>query len=141
MSCNHVGPTDAPLLSGVPPEGWWDNNAQEIFGAAECISRILLELNEHDAPLVSPFAGFCAFQAAALHIYTSAFPNLNRGRSLEASTLAKRSIDYLKGFADNWKRADGWVRILSCSCCSICRVDHIFSFKLFGIPQRCYNGQ
>jgi len=103
------GPIDPPLLEAVAPTGWWEANSKELFDAGECITNILQELEDCDAALITPFAGFCAFSASIQNFYVSKFPRMNLGRSTKAATLARKNKSYLYRFKDLWPIGEGWV--------------------------------
>ncbi|TVY52771.1 putative transcriptional regulatory protein, partial [Lachnellula cervina] len=102
------GPIDPPLLKATSPDNWWSERAADLFHAAKCITTILDELNEVDSPLITPFAGFCAFSAATMNLYVAAFPQMNLGRSKDATALAEHNIAYLDKFRQIWKIGAGW---------------------------------
>lgn len=101
------GPVDPPLLEAVAPTGWWDENARELFEASECMTNILQELEDCDAALMTPFAGFCAFQAGTANFYVSRFPRMNLGGSPEAASLARTNKSYLHRFKELWPMGEG----------------------------------
>lgn len=105
------GPVDPPHLNASGPTGWWSDRAAELFNAAKCITAILEELDELDSLLITPFAGFCAFSAAAMNLYVAAFPRMNLERSEDATALAHQNIVYLNKFRQIWKIGEGWVQI------------------------------
>lgn len=104
------GPTDAPLLEAEAPQGWWTNRAAELFFGAAHITSISQQLDEANASLLTPFAGFCNFAAATMNIYVSCFPNMNHGRSREAEAMVSSNIDYLDRFKALWPMGSGWCR-------------------------------
>jgi len=91
---------------------WWEDRARDLFNAAECIARILHELDEMDCPLLTPFPGFCAFSAANMNLYCAAFPRMNLGRSPSAAVLAELNLSYLDRFRQIWKMGNGWWKTL-----------------------------
>ena len=103
------GPVDRPLLEATAPAGWWEQNANELFDAAENIARLLHEASECGVPLMTPFSGFCAFSAGYILVYIYRFPNMNLGRSTQAEEAMNMCFDYLEEFRHIWKIADGWV--------------------------------
>lgn len=111
MDAEPCGPIDPPLLEASAPDSWWNDKSKELFNAASYITDILYELEELGHPLLTPFAGFCAFSAAAKNLYVAAFPKMNLGRCTEAETLAERNILYLNKFRKLWKLGEGWVSI------------------------------
>lgn len=107
-----TGPVDKPLLEAPAPSGWWEYNASELFSAAENISRILHEASECGVPLMTPFAGFCAFSAGYLLVYIYRFPNMNLGRSPRAEEYMNKCFEYLEEFRQMWKIGDGWIKTM-----------------------------
>jgi len=103
------GPVDSPLLETVAPPGWWQKGSQELFEAVESITNILKELEDSDAALITPFAGFCAFSAAIMNLYVSKFPRMNLGESPEAAALARVNKSYLHRFKRLWRMGEAWV--------------------------------
>lgn len=106
------GPVDKPLLEAAAPAGWWEYNSAELFNAAENVSRLLHEASECGVPLMTPFAGFCAFSAGYLLVYIYRFPNMNLGRSPKAEEYMNKCFEYLEEFRHVWKIADGWIKTL-----------------------------
>lgn len=106
------GPVDKPLLEAPAPAGWWSYNAFEIFNAAENVARLLHEASECGVPLMTPFAGFCAFSAGYVLVYVHRFPKMNLGRSPKAEECMNMCFDYLEEFRHVWKIADGWIKTL-----------------------------
>ena len=106
------GPIDPPLLKELAPEGWWQKGSADLFQAAANITDILEELVTTDTPLMSPFAGFCAFSAATVNLYAAAFPCISRQQSSGAALAAQKNFAYLEKFRDLWKMGEGWVRNL-----------------------------
>lgn len=105
------GPIDHPTLEAPAPPGWWENSALELFGAAENITKLLQEASDCGVPLLTPFAGFCAFSACFMNLFVFRFPLLNLGRSTRAEEHLQITINYLEEFRNVWKLGDGWVRI------------------------------
>ncbi|KAM3443061.1 hypothetical protein MY4824_000766 [Beauveria thailandica] len=106
------GPVDHPMLEATAPEGWWDESARILFGAAENIARILHESCECGVHLMTPFAGFCAFSAGYLNLYVYHFPRMNLGRSPQAKACMDMCLDYLNEFRKVWTIADGWIKTI-----------------------------
>ncbi|OAA50206.1 Transcription factor [Beauveria brongniartii RCEF 3172] len=106
------GPVDHPMLEATAPEGWWDESARILFGAAENIARILHESCECGVHLMTPFAGFCAFSAGYLNLYVYHFPRMNLGRSPQAKACMDMCLDYLNEFRTVWTIADGWIKTI-----------------------------
>ncbi|KAL3426336.1 fungal specific transcription factor domain-containing protein [Phlyctema vagabunda] len=106
------GPIDPPVLSDTAPEAWWENGARDIFDAAASITRILQELEESNALLMTPFTGFCAFSAATMNIYVLNFPAMNLGRSEDAAELLELNISYLQRFKALWPLGEGWYKTI-----------------------------
>lgn len=104
-----AGPVDKPLLEAPAPAGWWNDSALELYGSAENIARLLHEASECGVPLMTPFAGFCAFSACYILVYVHHFPNMNLGRSPRAEEYMNMCLNYLEEFRNVWKIADGWV--------------------------------
>lgn len=104
------GPVDHPMLEASAPPGWWEDSAQELFGAAEHIGKILCEASECGVHLMTPFAGFCAFSAGYVNLYAYRFPRMNLNRSPGAEKCLNMCLDYLHEFSRVWRIADGWVR-------------------------------
>lgn len=103
------GPVDHPLLEGVAPDGWWEQSASELFGSAEVIAHLLRDASDCGVPIMTPFAGFCAFSAGYINSYISYFPNMNLGRSRNGFENTNFCLEYLKEFRHVWNIADGWV--------------------------------
>ncbi|KAM3506968.1 hypothetical protein MY11210_007341 [Beauveria gryllotalpidicola] len=106
------GPVDHPMLEATAPEGWWDESAGILFGAAHNIARILHESCECGVHLMTPFAGFCAFSAGYLNLYVYHFPRMNLGRSPQAKACMDMCLDYLHEFRKVWTIADGWIKTI-----------------------------
>jgi hypothetical protein len=105
------GPVDPPLLQAVAPHNWWSRNASELFQAAASITEMLNTLDEVDASLLTPFAGFCAFSAATMNIYVLNFPRMNLNRSANMRNYIDQNIDYMNRFNGIWKMGKGWVSV------------------------------
>jgi hypothetical protein len=103
------GPIDQPTLEAEAPEGWWDESALVLFGAAEKIARLLHDASECGAEMLTPFVGFCAFSAAYMHLYLSRFPQMNLGRSPNAKRNLNYCLAYLDKFRHVWKLGESWV--------------------------------
>lgn len=103
------GPVDQPMLEATAPEGWWDDCAATLFGAAEQIAKLLQEASDCGVHLLTPFAGFCAFSAGYLNLYVYRYPRMNLDRSPNAETHLQLCLDYLHELRKVWKIADGWV--------------------------------
>lgn len=102
------GPVDPPLLEESAPSGWWDDRANELFSASSNITALLGELNREGAPLLTPFAGFCAFSAATMNIYVACFPQMNLGRSRGREADFDLDLAYLNEFQARWPMGAGW---------------------------------
>ncbi|OKL59765.1 hypothetical protein UA08_04957 [Talaromyces atroroseus] len=102
------GPVDPPLLDEPAPIGWWENRASELFFASSNITSLLHQLKEEGTPLITPFAGFCAFSAATMNIYVACFPQMNLGRSQGREADAGRDLAYLDEFQERWPMGAGW---------------------------------
>lgn len=134
------GPVDHPMLEATAPQGWWDESARILFGAAENIARILQESSECGVHLMTPFAGFCAFSAGYLNLYVYHFPKMNLGRSLQAKACMEMCLDYLNMFRKVWTIADGWVSALPVFLQTYTSDEFLFFYsrlKLFN-KHRCY---
>lgn len=103
------GPVDHPILEAPAPEGFWDESAGILASGAENIANILNEAAQCGVPLLTPFAGFCAFSAGYVLSYCEWFPKMNLNRSPRAREHAKMCMDYLEEFRNVWTIADGWV--------------------------------
>lgn len=106
------GPVDHPMLEATAPDGWWDESARILFGAAENLAKILHESSECGVHLMTPFAGFCAFSAGYLNLYVYHFPRMNLGRSPQAKACMDMCLDYLYEFRKIWTIADGWIKTI-----------------------------
>ncbi|GFF25172.1 granaticin polyketide synthase putative ketoacyl reductase 2 [Aspergillus udagawae] len=102
------GPVDPPLFTAKAPEGWWEVRSEEIFNAASCITSVLTDLTDEEAPLYTPFAGFCNFSAATMNIYVLFFPSMNMGRSGDMGVLVDKNLAYLDQFRSMWPIGQGW---------------------------------
>lgn len=102
------GPIDPPLLEVPAPSGWWEERADELFSASSNITTLLSELKREGAPLLTPFAGFCAFSAATMNIYVAYFPQMNLGRSIGRETDFDLDLAYLDEFQARWPMGAGW---------------------------------
>ncbi|KAH8649802.1 putative fungal-specific transcription factor [Xylariales sp. PMI_506] len=103
-----TGPIDPPLLEEIAPVCWWEDRSRELFEASASITAILRELQEADSPLMTPFAGFCAFSAATMNIYVASFPQMNLGRSTSGRSDYESDLVYLARFRGLWPMGDGW---------------------------------
>ena len=90
------------------PSGWWEDRADELFSASSNITALLGELKREGAPLLTPFAGFCAFSAATMNIYVACFPEMNLGRSRGRETDFDLDLAYLDDFQARWPMGAGW---------------------------------
>ncbi|KAG9239123.1 putative fungal-specific transcription factor [Amylocarpus encephaloides] len=105
------GPIDPPLLEAKAPDGWWSDRAMELFDSAQHITLMLRQLDENDCPLLTPYAGFCAFSAATMNIYESCFPRMNLNRSVKTvGRSVEDSMGYLRRFQNVWKMGERWVK-------------------------------
>jgi hypothetical protein len=103
------GPVDQPTLEAEAPEGWWDESASVLFGAAEQIAKLLHDASDCGSEMLIPFVGFCAFSAAYMNLYAFLFPQMNLGRSSDAETHLKYCLAYLEKFRHVWKLGESWV--------------------------------
>ncbi|PHH90190.1 hypothetical protein CDD83_4289 [Cordyceps sp. RAO-2017] len=106
------GPIDHPRLEAAAPSGWWEASAEQMFGAAESIAKLLHEASECGVHLMTPFTGFCAFSAGYANLYAFRFPRMNLNRSPDAETHLRMCLDYLQELRKVWKIADGWIKTL-----------------------------
>ncbi|EEA24966.1 hypothetical protein TMatcc_008068 [Talaromyces marneffei ATCC 18224] len=102
------GPVDPPLLEELAPSGWWEDRANDLFSASSNITALLSELKREGAPLLTPFAGFCAFSAATMNIYVACFPQMNLGRSKGRESDLDVDLAYLDEFQERWPMGAGW---------------------------------
>ncbi|EED18778.1 fungal specific transcription factor, putative [Talaromyces stipitatus ATCC 10500] len=102
------GPVDPPLLNKAAPSQWWEDRANELFSASSNITALLNELRTEGAPLLTPFAGFCAFSAATMNIYVVCFPEMNLGRSRGKEANFDMDLIYLDEFRARWPMGAGW---------------------------------
>jgi hypothetical protein len=65
-------------------------------------------LDDAEAPLFTPFAGFCAFSAATMNIYAACFPQMNLGRSPQSQADYESDLAYLDKFRTMWPMGVGW---------------------------------
>lgn len=103
------GPIDPPLLEAEAPPDWWAECAKELFQAAAAIAQLLEEASDCGAPLMTPFAGFCAFSACFMNAYLLYFPQMNLGRSSGVEDLVDLTLVYLQKFSQVWRLGQGWV--------------------------------
>ncbi|KPM42997.1 hypothetical protein AK830_g3513 [Neonectria ditissima] len=103
------GPVDPPFLSIPAPPGWWHDRADELFTAAAKIPSLMQELEDANASLNTPFAGFCAFSAATMNLYVSSFPNMNLKRNADTSfNILLLNLRLLDKFRRIWPMGEGW---------------------------------
>ena len=106
------GPVEPPVLEAQAPDGWWNESAAELFGAAKNISSILHEASECGADLMTPLVGFCAFNAAYMNLYIFRFPQMNLCRSPDAELHLDYCLSYLEDFQHQWSIGESWVSLL-----------------------------
>lgn len=72
-------------------------------------SQILYALSSSSAPLVTPFAGICAFSAATMNIYVHYFPLMNHSLSRDVSARdVQNDTAYLDEFRRLWPLGKAW---------------------------------
>lgn len=102
------GPVDPPLFDEEAPDGWWADQAMDLFSSATCITNLLAELDDEDAALYTPFAGFCNFSAATMNVYVLSFPMMNLGRTCDTARTVDINLKYLAQFRGIWPIGQGW---------------------------------
>ncbi|KAJ6075870.1 hypothetical protein N7499_007851 [Penicillium canescens] len=107
------GPVDQPTLEAEAPEGWWDESASVLFGAAAQIAKLLHDASDCGSEMLIPFVGFCAFSAAYMNLYAYLFPQMNLGRSPDAETHLKYCLAYLENFRHVWKLGESWIATIN----------------------------
>ncbi|CZT42817.1 uncharacterized protein RSE6_02768 [Rhynchosporium secalis] len=107
-----VGPIDPPLLEASAPPGWWHSRAKDLYNAAECITLIHQQLDELNAPLLTPFAAFCSFCAGSMNGYVTSFPQMNLNRSPKSAAHEELNFLHLEKFTALWKMGRGWAQTL-----------------------------
>ncbi|KAJ5610726.1 hypothetical protein N7510_007445 [Penicillium lagena] len=104
------GPLEIPVLEAQAPNGWWNESAAELFGAAKNISSLLHEASDCGADLMSPLVGFCAFNAAYMDLYIFRFPQMNLCRSPDAKLHLDYCLSYLEDFQHQWSIGESWIK-------------------------------
>lgn len=107
------GPIDPPLLKDSAPEGFWEENCNELFGAASHISDLMRDLRVAGAAIHTPFAGLCAFTSALMQLYAAYFPSyVGPIASERAIEKAAESMKDLTRICDLWKLGEEWFNVL-----------------------------
>jgi hypothetical protein len=108
---NMTGPIEPPLLTKQAPVNWWANYTATLFDASAQVTAILSELTNGGISILSPIIGYCAFTAASMNLYLSAFPWVDptSSRKLDVAALSHKNLDWLRKFAQVCPLGRQWV--------------------------------
>ena len=72
------------------------------------IVKLLEDLEQADASLLTPFAGYCSFSAATINIYINCYPRYNLGRSPDSAATLAVNMAFLDRLRKVLPMGEGW---------------------------------
>ncbi|EON96023.1 putative fungal specific transcription protein [Phaeoacremonium minimum UCRPA7] len=99
---------DPPFLPSEAPPGYWNDIVGQMSDSAVQIVKLLEDLEQADASLLTPFAGYCSFSAATINIYINCYPRYNLGRSPDSAATLAVNMAFLDRLRKVLPMGEGW---------------------------------
>ncbi|EOO01271.1 putative c6 transcription factor protein [Phaeoacremonium minimum UCRPA7] len=93
---------------GIDVDAFWTSSLKDLFNAAARITEILVELERHDAVMLTPFLGFAAFSAATVNMYLAIFSWVYPDLAAGARERTETDVRFLKQVVGLWPLAQQW---------------------------------
>ncbi|BDD62959.1 hypothetical protein MPDQ_007854 [Monascus purpureus] len=122
-----MGPLDDPFFpidKMIAPDGFWQENAKELFRTAREMIDLAVSCQERGALVENCLVGFAIYNAVLVGVYASHFPHMDQEGFLSPKSTSgeanagqiqalRKALDILRHMRPRLKMATGWFRTLN----------------------------